>query len=82
MAEFRLWFRSDWGSYPTSDVDMILFDPNLNRNTDGAHLNDPEQAIVLNPLPGTWQVLIDGFDIPAGSDKYELRVSLDGKVTK
>lgn len=81
-ADFRLWFRDDWGAYPTSDVDMILFDPNLNRNTQGAHLNDPENATVLNPTPGTWFVLIDGFDIPAGSDKFELRVSLDGKVVK
>jgi len=61
---------------------MILFDPNLNRNTDGAHLNDPEKATVLNPIPGTWLVLINGFDIAAGSDKYELRVALDGKVIK
>jgi subtilisin family serine protease len=82
VAEFRLSFRDDWGNYPTSDIDMILFDPNLNRNTDGAHLNAPEKATVLNPIPGTWLVLINGFDIPAGSDKYELRVALDGKVIK
>jgi hypothetical protein len=82
VAEFRLSFRNDWGTYPTSDIDMILFDPNLNQNTDGAHLNDPEKAIVSNPIPGTWFVLIKGFDIPAGSDKYELRVAVDGKVIK
>jgi hypothetical protein len=82
VAEFRLWFRDDWGSYPTSDLDMVLFDPELNRNADGAHLNDPEHATVLNPVSGTWFVVITGFDIPAGSDKYELRVALDGKVIK
>jgi subtilisin family serine protease len=82
VAEFRLSFRDNWGAYPTSDLDMILFDPNLNTNTDGAHLNSPEKATVLNPIPGTWLVLIKGFDIPAGSDKYELRVALDGKVIK
>jgi serine protease AprX len=81
-AEFRLWFRNDWGTYPTSDIDMTLFDPNLNRNTDGAHLNDPEHATIVNPTPGTWFVVISGFDIPAGSDKYELRVTADGKVVK
>jgi len=26
--------------------------------------------------------VIDGFDIPTGSDKFEFRVSLDGKVIK
>jgi subtilisin family serine protease len=82
VAEFRLWFRNDWGTYPTSDVDMILFDPELNRNADGAHLNDPERATISHPAPGTWFVVIVGFDIPSGSDKYELRVSLDGKVVK
>jgi hypothetical protein len=82
VADFRLWFRNDWGTYPTSDIDMVLFDPDLNRNGDGAHLNDPEHATVSNPTPGTWFVVIVGFDIPSGSDKYELRVSLDGKVIK
>src|SRR6185503_4622498 len=82
QAEFRLWFRNDWGSYPTSDIDMVLFDPNLNRNSDGAHLNDPERATVINPTPGTWFVVISGFDIPSGSDKYELRVTADGKLVK
>jgi subtilisin family serine protease len=80
VAEFRLWFRDDWASYPTSDLDMTLFDPNLVPNTDGAHLNAPELATVSNPLPGTWYVVIKGFDIPAGSDKYELRITLDGKL--
>jgi subtilisin family serine protease len=82
QADFRLFFHDDWGHYPTSDVDMILIDPNLTRNTDGAHLNDPETATVFNPVPGTWQVQIIGFDVPAGSDQFELRVSLDGKVVK
>jgi hypothetical protein len=82
LAEFRLFFRNDWGSFPTSDVDMILFDPNLVANTDGAKLNDPELANVSNPIPGTWSVVIVGFNIPTGSDKYELRVALDGKVVK
>ncbi len=81
-ADFRLAFRDDWGSYPTSDIDMIVFDPNLNRNTDGAHLNSPEMATIFNPVAGTWLVQIIGFDVPAGSDRFELRVSLDGKVVK
>jgi len=81
-ADFRLAFGDNWGHYPTSDMDMILFDPNLNQNDDGAHLNSPEVATVLSPTPGTWYVLIDGFDIPAGSDTFALRVTLDGKLVK
>ncbi len=81
-AEFRLSFGDNWGHYPTSDLDMILFDPNSNQNRDGAHLNSPERATVLNPTPGNWLVVIDGFDIPAGSDTFSLRVTLDGKLVR
>lgn len=81
-ANFRLWFANDWGTYPTTDLDMILFDPNFVPNTQGAHINDPEDVTVLNPAAGSWLVLVDGFAVPAGSDKFELRVTLDGKVVK
>jgi len=81
-ADFRLSFGDNWGHYPTSDMDMTLVDPNLNQNDDGAHLNSPEVATVLRPAPGTWYVVIDGFDIPAGSDTFALRVTLDGKLLK
>ncbi len=91
LAVFRLWFRNDWGTYPTSDIDMFVFDPiRPFPDTQGVHLNDPEHSVFTNPpspgsippIPGTWNVLIHGFDIPAGSDKYELRVDVDGKVLK
>jgi subtilisin family serine protease len=79
-AEFRLGWREDWGTYPSADVDLILISPGGAVNLDGATLNNPEVATVTTPQPGTWIVLVDGFNIPAGSDKFELRVSLDGKV--
>ncbi|MBI4474716.1 MAG: S8 family serine peptidase [Acidobacteria bacterium] len=82
LADFRLSFNNDWGHYPTSDVDMILVDPNLNENKDGAHLNAPERATIFRPSAGTWMVKIIGFDIPSGSDKFELRVTLDGELVK
>jgi hypothetical protein len=81
-AEFRLGWREDWGSYPTSDVDLYLVNPSGALNVDGAALNNPEKVVLTNPAPGQWLALIDGFDIPTGSDKFELRVSLDGKVVK
>jgi hypothetical protein len=61
---------------------MTLIDPNLTQDTQGAHLNDPERAVILQPIPGTWMVVINGFDIPAGSDTYDLRVTVDGEVLK
>jgi len=81
-AEFRLGWREDWGTYPASDVDLILVDPNGATNTDGATLDNPEVVTLKNPAPGTWVALLSGFEIHTRVDRYELRVSLDGNVVK
>jgi subtilisin family serine protease len=80
LADFRLIWRDDWSNYPVSDLDMILVRPDGTLDLTGAMLNDPEHATVNNPAAGQWLVIVDGLEIPAGSDKFELRVSLDGKV--
>jgi len=51
-------------------------------NLDGAHLNNPESAKIAKPEAGNWTALVNGFSIPAGSDKYELRIAVDGVVLK
>ena len=79
-AEFRLIWREDWSNYPLSDLDMFIFDPFFNFVTFGASLDDPEVTVVDNPVPGTWFVLIDGFEVHVTADKFELRVSADGRV--
>jgi hypothetical protein len=85
-ADFLLSWEDDWGHYPTSDIDMTIIDPAGNIFVDGngsqpgATLAGPERATVENPVPGTWQVIVDGFNIPAGSDKFQLRVTLDGHI--
>ena len=87
-AEFLLSWQDDWGHYPTSDIDMILVDPNgnivVNQNgtQPGATLAGPERATLDAPQSGGWQVVIDGFNIPAGWDKYQLRVTLDGQILR
>jgi hypothetical protein len=81
-AEFRLGWREDWGRYPTSDVDMYLVSPGGVVNVSGATSNNPEVAVVTNPAAGNWTVVVRGFEIHTGTDKFELRVSLDGKVVK
>ena len=91
-AEFRLDWRDDWANYPTSDVDMTVFDPagnpilvtdaNGNLRNPAATLNHPERVFVRRPDNGDWFVVIRGFDIPAGSDHFKLRVILDGTVLK
>jgi len=87
-ADFLLSWGDDWSHYPTSDIDMILIDPdgnvfvNENGTSPGATLAGPERATVENPKCGEWQVVVDGFNIPAGSDKYQLRVTLDGEILR
>jgi len=51
-------------------------------NLAGATLSNPEVAVVTNPAPGQWYALVDGFEVPTGTDKFEFRVSLDGKVVR
>jgi hypothetical protein len=80
QAEFRLEWREDWGHYPTADVDLILINPSRVANFAGATLNNPEVAVVNNPPAGNWTVLVIGFEVHTGTDKFELRVSLDGNV--
>lgn len=81
-AEFRLSWREDWGNVPTNDLDLIVINPSGAANVDGATLNNPERADVMNPVPGKWIVFVAGYHIPTATDKFELRVSLDGKVVK
>jgi subtilisin family serine protease len=81
-AVFSLRWRNNWSRYPTSDVDLILRDPAGLLNFDGATLDSPERVAVHTPAPGTWTVFVDGFDLPSGTDKVDLRVSFDGKLVK
>ena len=80
QADFRLGWRNDWGTYPTADVDLILISPTSQANFDGATLSNPETVSIKNPEAGSWVALVDAFSIPAGSDKFELRIALESKV--
>jgi hypothetical protein len=82
MAEFNLRWDQDWGHYPTSDLDMYLYDPNNGINGSGATLNSPEDVIVNNPIPGTWKVLVQGFAVATKTDNFILSVLSDGKPVK
>jgi hypothetical protein len=80
QANFHLGWKADWGAYPAADIDLFLISPSGLVNQDGATENNPESVSIQNPEPGAWLARINGFDIPAGSDKYEFRIELDGKV--
>ena len=79
-AEFRLRWENDWSRYPSSDLDMVIFDPTFSANLDGATINSPEVVNIASPAPGTWYVLVTGFEINAWKERFKLRVALDGDV--
>ena len=81
-ADFRLGWREHWGQYPTNDLDLFLIRPNGTANVDGATESNPEHVTIANPPAGNWLAVIIGFDVAGRSDKYELRVALDGRVVK
>lgn len=57
------WLRK-WDLFPTSDLDMLVFDPNLNlASLDGATGNAPERVVIDSPEAGTWYIVVDGYEL-------------------
>jgi hypothetical protein len=72
------WLRG-WQAWPTSDIDVLLYDPqgNLVRvnndqdgDFDGSSLDCPERITVSNPAPGTWTLAVIGFTVWANKEEY------------
>jgi hypothetical protein len=85
QAVFELFWRQNWGRYPTNDIDMFLVRPDSTIVFTGATLSSPERVVVNIPLPGVWTVLVSGFAVHdtskgphTGEDHFTLRVSADG----
>jgi len=63
-ATFDLVFNRDWGKFPTSDIDMYILDPESNiASWDGVSYNAPERAVVTDPAPGEWLVVLNGYEL-------------------
>jgi hypothetical protein len=77
--QFQLRWDQDWAHYPTNDLDMYITTPTGAVNTAGATLNSPEE-VVVNAIPGTWQINVIGFYVPSKKDNFVLSVLLDGKL--
>lgn len=77
MATFDLTWNRDWSKFPTSDVDMIIYDPDgYFYSADGATGSAPERATITDPEAGTWYVLVDGYEVNK-SDNYDLYLTLE-----
>lgn len=82
QAVFSLRWKHNWSRYPTNDIDIFLEDPSSVLYVEGGTFNSPESVVVNNPIPGTWNVILHGFQVNTGIDKFELRVTLDGQVVR
>ena len=83
--ETRLSWMNMSGSYPISDIDVILTPPSgpvVNSCNTG---RAPELCTVTNPVAGTWTARVVGFSVPTfgtpgGKETYTLRITADGIV--
>lgn len=81
----ELWWLRNWSTYPTSDLDLIVF-WDEGPNFDGATLNSPERVVIRNPT--TLTVIVSVYQIYAANETFELKVyfyilgdvNCDGKV--
>jgi hypothetical protein len=77
QATFDLNFHRNWTKFPTSDIDMLLFDPDFNlAAVDGATLNAPERSVISQPMAGTWYVFIEGTEM-YWPDHFKLFMNLE-----
>jgi hypothetical protein len=64
QATFDLAWTRDWSKFPSSDLDLVVFDPDFNLvSLGGATLNAPERAVVEYPIAGTWQIYVQGYEM-------------------
>jgi hypothetical protein len=67
-ANLELFWKGDWGRYPTSDLDLILVSPDGFVVLDGATLDSPERVSLFVPIPGTWTAFVQGFTVNGHAD--------------
>lgn len=63
-ATFDLVWNRDWLKFPTSDMDLLVFNPEQElASQDGVTWNAPEQVVISDPSPGTWRVQVEAREI-------------------
>lgn len=82
QVQFDLAWKHNWSLFPTNDLDLLFVSPNSYpffdfRYLDGATLNSPERQIIMDPEPGTWYVLVNGYAVWHGRDPYVLTVHFE-----
>ncbi|MGD8781747.1 MAG: S8 family serine peptidase [Ignavibacteria bacterium] len=81
----KLSWRDNWKRYPTDDLDMSVYDPADNLilvdndgddDTDGISLDSPERLSIASPEEGTYTVLVEGYTVWKGKEKFKLFTDL------
>jgi hypothetical protein len=63
-ATFDLRWNRDWLKFPTSDMDLLVFNPDQElASQDGVTWNAPERVVIADPAPGTWRVQVAAREI-------------------
>jgi serine protease AprX len=63
-ATFKLVWNRDWGKFPTSDMDLLVLDPDQQlASQDGITWNAPERVVISDPEPGTWSIQVEAREI-------------------
>jgi len=76
-ATLDLTWQRDWTMFPTSDIDMVVIDPDFNTaSLEGATLASPERVVLDSPAAGRWYALILGYEIYR-TDNYKLYLTLE-----
>lgn len=81
-ATFDIGWKHGWDKFPTNDLDLLFASPSSFPFVDldfldAATLNAPERQVIVDPEPGFWFVVVDGFSVQNGRDPYVLEVTLD-----
>ncbi len=71
---FRLSWESDWGAYPTNDLDLVIVPPVGAPNFAGATLDSPETVTIATPPAGKWTIYVEGFTVAGKRERYQLRI--------
>jgi hypothetical protein len=65
---FLYWYR-DWTKWATSDLDLIIINPDGSLNVDGATGASPEVAM-LAAGPGEYIIIVDGYQVYFDKTEY------------
>ena len=75
-ATFDLSWKRMWNDFPTSDIDLYIFDSEGGFHGGGATYNAPERATLMNPPEGLYDIAIAGFELYM-ADRFKLFVDVE-----